>query len=47
MVEVTDVTEDGSKAPARPYSSSVGMYESLVLRDGDPKEYNVLEYIAL
>ena len=35
------VTEDGSIGTgAAPTGSSVGMYESCVLRDGDPNEYN-------
>lgn len=43
MVEVSVITEDGSIGTgAAPTGSSVGMYESCVLRDGDPKEYNGL-----
>ena len=43
MVEVDVVTEDGSIGTgAAPTGSSVGMYESCVLRDGDPTEYNGL-----
>ena len=43
MVEVDVVTEDGSIGTgAAPTGSSVGMYESCVLRDGDPAEYNGL-----
>ena len=43
MVEVDVVTEDGSFGTgAAPTGSSVGMYESCVLRDGDPSEYNGL-----
>ena len=43
MVEVDVVTEDGSTGTgAAPTGSSVGMYESCVLRDGDPTEYNGL-----
>lgn len=41
MVEVDVVTEDGSIGTgAAPTGSSVGMYESCVLRDGDPAEYD-------
>ncbi len=41
MVEVDVVTEDGSVGTgAAPTGSSVGMYESKVLRDGDPSEYD-------
>jgi len=41
MVEVDVITEDGSMGTgAAPTGSSVGMYESCVLRDGDPAEYN-------
>lgn len=43
MVEVDVVTEDGSVGTgAAPTGSSVGMYESCVLRDGDPGEYRGL-----
>lgn len=43
MVEVEVVTEDGSiGVGAAPTGSSVGMYESCVLRDGDPGEYKGL-----
>ena len=43
MVEVDVVTEDGSMGTgAAPTGSSVGIYESCVLRDGDPGEYNGL-----
>ena len=41
MVEVDVVTEDGATGTgAAPTGSSVGMYESCVLRDGDPNEYH-------
>ena len=41
MVEVDVETEDGYIGTgAAPTGSSVGMYESCVLRDGDPAEYN-------
>lgn len=41
MVEVDIITEKGSLGRgSAPTGSSVGMYESFVLRDGDPKEYN-------
>ena len=41
MVEVDVVTEDGSIGTgAAPTGSSVGAYESMVLRDGDPAEYD-------
>ena len=41
MVEVDVVTDDGYIGTgAAPTGSSVGMYESCVLRDGDPNEYN-------
>lgn len=41
MVEVDVVTESGAVGTgAAPTGSSVGMYESFVLRDGDPGEYN-------
>ncbi len=43
MVEVDVMTEKGSLGRgSAPTGSSVGMYESFVLRDGDPKEYNGL-----
>lgn len=43
MVEVDVITEDGSiGTAAAPTGSSVGMYESFVLRDNDPAEYNGL-----
>ena len=43
MVEVEVITEDGSAGiGAAPTGSSVGIYESCVLRDGDPKEYDGL-----
>lgn len=43
MVEVDVVTEDGAIGTgAAPTGSSVGMYESFVLRDGNPGEYNGL-----
>lgn len=43
MVEVEVVTEDGTTgAGSAPTGSSVGMYESCVLRDGDPGEYGGL-----
>lgn len=43
MVEVDVVTDDGfTGTGAAPTGSSVGMYESCVLRDGDPGEYNGL-----
>ena len=43
MVEVEVVTEGGfSGTGAAPTGSSVGMYESCVLRDGDKGEYNGL-----
>lgn len=43
MVEVDVVTEDGAVGTgAAPTGSSVGMYESCVLRDGDPGEYHGL-----
>lgn len=43
MVEVDVVTEDGvTGTGAAPTGSSVGMYESCVLRDGDPGEYHGL-----
>jgi len=43
MVEVDVVTENGvTGTGAAPTGSSVGMYESCVLRDGDPAEYNGL-----
>ena len=43
MVEVDVVTEDGHIGTgAAPTGSSVGMYESFVLRDGDPGEYRGL-----
>lgn len=43
MVEVDVITEDGAIGTgAAPTGSSVGMYESCVLRDGDPAEYNGL-----
>lgn len=43
MVEVDVITEDGSVGTAAaPTGSSVGMYESFVLRDNDPAEYNGL-----
>ncbi len=43
MVEVDVVTEDGAVGTgAAPTGSSVGMYESCVLRDGDPNEYHGL-----
>ena len=41
MVEVDIITEKGSLGRgSAPTGSSVGMYESFVLRDNDPKEYN-------
>lgn len=41
MVEVDVITEKGSLGRgSAPTGSSVGMYESFVLRDNDPKEYN-------
>ena len=41
MVEVDVITENGSLGRgSAPTGSSVGMYESFVLRDNDPKEYN-------
>lgn len=41
MVEVDVITENGSLGRgSAPTGSSVGMYESFVLRDDDPKEYN-------
>lgn len=41
LVEVDVITEDGSLGRgAAPTGSSVGMYESCVLRDGDPNEYH-------
>ena len=41
LVEVDVVTEDGSLGRgAAPTGSSVGMYESCVLRDNDPNEYH-------
>ena len=43
MVEVDVITEKGSLGRgSAPTGSSVGMYESFVLRDGDPKEYDGL-----
>ena len=43
LVEVDVVTEDGHIGTgAAPTGSSVGMYESFVLRDGDPGEYHGL-----
>ena len=43
MVEADVVLEDGTVGRgAAPTGSSVGMYESCVLRDGDPKEYGGL-----
>lgn len=43
MVEVDVVTEGGAVGTASaPTGTSVGMYESCVLRDGDPAEYNGL-----
>lgn len=43
MVEVDVVTEDGvTGTGAAPTGSSVGMYESCVLRDADPGEYHGL-----
>ncbi|MBB3129137.1 phosphopyruvate hydratase [Paenibacillus rhizosphaerae] len=43
MVEVDVITEDGSMGTgAAPTGSSVGMYESKVLRDGNPNEYDGL-----
>ena len=43
LVEVDVITEDGSLGRgAAPTGSSVGMYESCVLRDGDPSEYHGL-----
>ncbi|MGI6030459.1 MAG: phosphopyruvate hydratase [Eubacteriales bacterium] len=43
MVEVDVITEDGYIGTgAAPTGSSVGMYESCVLRDGNPDEYNGL-----
>lgn len=41
MVEVDILTDDGYiGSGSAPTGSSVGMYESFVLRDNDPKEYN-------
>ncbi len=41
LVEVDVVTEDGALGRGQaPTGSSVGMYESFVLRDGDPAEYH-------
>lgn len=41
MVEVDVITEKGSLGRgSAPTGSSVGMYESYVLRDGNPNEYN-------
>lgn len=46
MVEVDVITEDGSIGTGcAPTGSSVGMYESYVLRDNDPKEYHGLSSI--
>ena len=43
MVEVDVITEGGAVGTASaPTGTSVGMYESCVLRDGDPAEYNGL-----
>lgn len=43
MVEVDVITEGGAIGSASaPTGTSVGMYESCVLRDGDPKEYDGL-----
>ena len=43
MVEVDVITEDGHLGRASaPTGTSVGMYESCVLRDGDPDEYRGL-----
>ena len=43
MVEVDIVTEKGALGRgSAPTGSSVGMYESYVLRDGDPNEYDGL-----
>lgn len=43
MVEVDVITDDGHIGTgAAPTGSSVGMYESFVLRDGDPGEYRGL-----
>lgn len=43
LVEVEVVTQDGAVGcGSAPTGSSVGMYESFVLRDGDPLEYNGL-----
>ena len=43
MVEVDVITENGSIGTgAAPTGSSVGMYESCVMRDGNPAEYNGL-----
>lgn len=43
LVEVEVVTERGAVGcGSAPTGSSVGMYESFVLRDGDPREYNGL-----
>ncbi len=43
MVEVDVITEKGSLGRgSAPTGSSVGMYESFVLRDGNPAEYNGL-----
>jgi len=43
MVEVDIITEGGAAGRASaPTGSSVGAYESCVLRDNDPKEYNGL-----
>lgn len=41
LVEVDIITESGALGRgASPTGNSVGMYESFVLRDNDPKEYN-------
>ena len=43
LVEVDVITEDGRLGRGQaPTGSSVGMYESCVLRDNDPKEYHGL-----
>ena len=43
LVEVDVITEDGSLGRgSAPTGSSVGKYECMVLRDGDPGEYDGL-----
>ena len=47
MVEVDVITEKGSLGRgSAPTGSSVGMYESFVLRDGDPGEYRDPQELA-